>query len=236
MRRWALVIIALTLLCMGAAAQPVISLHSGLVDYFDGEVSIDGQEIHSSMGRFPEIPEDSILRTREGRAEVLLAPGVFVWIGSWGAIRVQGNSLLDARIEFLEGSAIVQSAELLPDNAVTLICRGSQVRLAPNSRYRFEAPTSLTLLRGQAKITNQDGTFLLQEASRLDFSSGLITARAEHSPDRLDRWAEERWRTIEAADLNRAGRNINISGTTNRSQRIIRPYPTVVSPIPRRAW
>src|SRR6266436_6532604 len=128
-----------TLLCVRASAQSVISSHSGLVHFFEGGISIDGQAVSRINGRFPEIPEGSRLDTNDGRAEILLTPEVFLWLGRNSAIRMQRNSLEDTRVQLLEGSAIVQSKQLLPGNAVTLIHKGSQVSLPAYSRYRIDA-------------------------------------------------------------------------------------------------
>jgi hypothetical protein len=131
-----------TLLCVRGSAQSVISSHSGLVHFFEGGISIDGQAVSRINGRFPEIPEGSRLDTNDGRAEILLAPEVFLWLGRNSAIRMQRNSLEDTRVELLEGSAIVQSKQLLPGNAVTLIHKGSQVSLPAYSRYRIDPDSS----------------------------------------------------------------------------------------------
>ena len=109
-----------TLLCIRASAQSVISTHSGLVHFFEGAISIDGRAVPPINGRFPEVPEGALLHTNEGNAEILLGPEIFLWLGRNSAIRMLRNSLADIRVELLEGSAIVQSAQLLPDNAVTL--------------------------------------------------------------------------------------------------------------------
>ena len=61
-----------------AAAQSVVSTHAGVVHYFEGVVSIGGVPLQPQFGRFPEMAEGSELRTAEGRAEVLLGPGVIL--------------------------------------------------------------------------------------------------------------------------------------------------------------
>ena len=75
-------------------AQSVTSARSGLLHYFEGDVSIDSAQVESKAGRFPEIKEQSILCTAQGRAEVLLTPGVFLRVGENTAIR-----MLDKRLE-----------------------------------------------------------------------------------------------------------------------------------------
>src|SRR5580700_8093552 len=97
-------IIALALL---ANAQSVISTHSGLIHFFEGEVYLGDQSLESHLGRFPSVPQGAELRTADGRAEVLLTPGVFLRMGDRSAIRLVANDLADTRVELQTGSAIV---------------------------------------------------------------------------------------------------------------------------------
>src|SRR5579863_7291246 len=92
-------------------AQSVISTHSGLIHFFEGEVYLGDQSLESHLGRFPSMPQGAELRTAEGRAEVLLTPGVFLRMGDRSAIRMVANDLADTQVELETGSAIVDSGE-----------------------------------------------------------------------------------------------------------------------------
>ena len=50
-----------------------------------------------------------MLSTGQGRAEILLTPGVFLRVGENTSIKMLDNRLLSTRVEFLSGSAIVES-------------------------------------------------------------------------------------------------------------------------------
>src|SRR4029077_14104819 len=121
------------LLCIRASAQSVISAHSGLIHFFEGAISIDGRAVPPINGRYAEIPEGSLLNTNDGKAEILLGPETLLWLGPNSAIRLRQNSLADARVELLEGSAVIQSAQLPPGNTETLIHKDSEVRLSAYS-------------------------------------------------------------------------------------------------------
>ena len=47
-------------------AQSVISAHSGVVQYVEGDVSIDNQPIHPKFAQFPEVKPDQVIATGEG--------------------------------------------------------------------------------------------------------------------------------------------------------------------------
>ena len=61
-----------------AAAQSVVSTHSGLVYLFEGSVFLGGERLEQKFGKFPDMGEGRELRTEAGRAEVLLTPGAML--------------------------------------------------------------------------------------------------------------------------------------------------------------
>ena len=123
-----LTLVVLTLLTVPAGGQSVISTHSGVVHFFEGAVYVGEQPLESHPGRFSSVPQGAVLRTADGRAEVLLTPGVFIRVGEKSAIRMVANTLSNTRVELLAGSAIVDSAKSTPDTSVTLLYKNWSVR------------------------------------------------------------------------------------------------------------
>src|SRR5579863_2094018 len=94
-----------TVLALPCDGQSVISTRSGVVHFFEGAVYLGGELLEPHLGKFPCMAQGSELRTVQGRAEVLLTPGVFLRIGENSAIRLVANNLSDTRVELLAGSA-----------------------------------------------------------------------------------------------------------------------------------
>src|SRR6516225_2361488 len=82
-----------TVLTLRAVGQSVISTRSGIVHFFEGAVYLGDQPLESHPGRFSIVPQGTELRTAEGRAEVLLTPGVFLRVGENSAIRMLASEL-----------------------------------------------------------------------------------------------------------------------------------------------
>jgi hypothetical protein len=85
--------LALFALCGTALyAQSVLSARAGLLHYVEGEVLLDGKPAEVDLASFPSMKTGSVLRTADGRAEVLLNPGVFLRMaktrrsGCWTAV------------------------------------------------------------------------------------------------------------------------------------------------------
>jgi len=193
------VVIALTV-C--AIAQSVISTHSGLIYYFDGFVYLDDQPLESHLGKFPSVPEGAELRTAQGHAEVLLAPGVFLRMDEKSSICMLSNDLANTRVELQAGSVIVDSTEASSRNEVTLVLRDWQVRSAPPGVYRIDSdPPRLWVRKGSAEV--RTGTEVqpvtVEQGMDLSFAAILIPEQSSGEPvDGLSGWAQGRSDSIAA--------------------------------------
>lgn len=194
---------AITLLALPLQAQSVISTHSGIVYFFEGSVYLGDQMLQPHPGKFSSVPPGAELRTAEGRAEVLLTPGVFVRIGARSAIRMVANELSDTRVELLAGSALVDSAELNSGTSVTLIYKNWSVRFLKQGVYRIDTdPPRLSILQGQAQVSaGTDKDVTVGRGMNLPFASVLVPQPSTDWPrDALSAWAEGRQQSISADD------------------------------------
>src|ERR1700675_1627073 len=115
-RAWAFSTLAAVIAAaLPVKAQSVISTHSGVIHFFEGAVYLGDQALESHLGKFPSVLPGTELRTAEGRAEVLLTPGVFLRLGERSTIRMVANDLADTQVELQTGSAIVDSGETNSD-------------------------------------------------------------------------------------------------------------------------
>src|ERR1035438_1405373 len=78
-----------------ASAQMVVSAKSGVVNYAEGQVLLNDRTVESSITRYPEMKENTVLRTEAGRVEVLLTPGVILRLGENTALKMITSRLVD---------------------------------------------------------------------------------------------------------------------------------------------
>src|SRR5579872_2962105 len=193
---------AFAALLLPLGAQSVISTHSGLVHFFEGEVYLGDQSLESHLGRFPSVPQGAELRTAEGRAEVLLTPGVFLRMGDRSAIRLVANDLADTEVELESGSVIVDSGEPNLNTSVTLIYKNWRVHFLQKGAYRIDAdPPRLRVREGQAEVFSgaSEQPVSVERGMSLPFAGVLVPERAsEPSIDALSEWANGRGESIAA--------------------------------------
>jgi hypothetical protein len=202
-----------------ASAQTIVAAHSGVVNFFEGSVSIDGQMLEQKFGRFDEIKPGSQLRTNLGRAEVLLTPGVLLRVDQNSSLRMVSNKLADTRLEFIGGAAILDSRNATPGAPVLIAYKDFQMRFARSGRYRFESePAQLLVDEGEADVLLRDKAVLVKAGQMLPFSTPL-TARVVPIRDNtgLELWDNDRSASL-SADNQSAADSDNLSSALNDPQ------------------
>src|ERR1700677_4921682 len=110
-------LVVLLISASSAWAQQVVSAHSGVIHFVEGQVTLEGQTVQPKFGEFPDVKNGQTLATQDGRAEVLLNPGVILRVGENSSFKMLSNNRADTRLEVLSGEAVVEVGELLPSNA-----------------------------------------------------------------------------------------------------------------------
>ncbi len=130
----------------------------GTVNYTEGQVDLNGQAIDSQSSR-SEVAAGQVLETRDGRAEMLLTPGVYLRIGDNSAVRMVAPSITDTQVELLRGEANLEVDMLAPENHLSLLDSGAQVHILKNGIYSLTAtPPMLLVYDGKAEAQVADGT------------------------------------------------------------------------------
>jgi hypothetical protein len=196
-----------------AAAQEVISAKAGLIHYVQGRVLLDSKAVEPKFGSFPQMHAGSQLRTEEGRAEVLLTPGVFMWVGENSSWRLVSDRLADTRVEVLGGSALIECIELPKENSVTLLYQNAVISLRKGGLYRLNTdPAELRVMEGQAEV-QQGGQFVAVKKGRLLTLDGTLLLHNfdTKTGDTLSRWSRQRAEALAMVNVS-AARSIWQSG------------------------
>ncbi|HWB87047.1 MAG TPA: hypothetical protein VG675_23090 [Bryobacteraceae bacterium] len=206
---------ALALSSVPALAQAVISARSGEVSYIQGQVDIDGQKVESSLTRFPQIKENSVLHTAQGRAEVLLTPGVFLRVGENSSFRLLTDRFIDTRLELLTGSAVVEADEIAKDTNLTIVVNGDAVALNKAGVYHLDTqPARIKVYSGQATVKIGEQNVEVGSGKMLNLSTEMAAVEKfdRDDTDSLDRWSKVRGGYVAMANVSSA-KSLRDSGT-----------------------
>jgi hypothetical protein len=213
-----------------AWGQRAISAHSGMVNYVEGNVTLDNKDLDPKVTELPEVKNRSVVATETGRAEVLLTPGAFLRLSENSSFRMISNTLWDTRVEVVSGSALVEIDELLKDNAVNVQYGEAQIALLKKGIYRIDAavdggaPGTLKVYDGEARVTlNGDGV-TAHKGRQVEL--GAVLSASNFDPktttDAFYNWSSRRAEYIATANVSAARSTVG-SGFTS-SQWVYSPW------------
>ncbi|HTM49129.1 MAG TPA: FecR domain-containing protein [Bryobacteraceae bacterium] len=208
MLRAAVVFLALV---PAAWAQAVISAHSGMVNFVEGDVQIAGQPMKLDGAIFPDVKTGQTLSTRIGRAEVLLTPGVFLRLDHNTSFRMISNKLTDTQVEILSGSALIEASEILKDNRIAVKMGDAETALLKTGLYHFNADAGqVRAFEGKAQVSGASGSTELKGGRTLLVGSSLTPDKfnKNKSKDELYTWSQERDYRLALANIS-AARSMN---------------------------
>lgn len=186
-------------------AQAVISTHSGVVQYVEGRAYLSDKPVDQKFGQFPDIKDNQVFRTADGRAEILLTPGVFLRLGENSSIRMISTQLSDTRVEVLSGSAMVESSDMPKDNAVRLVYKSDNIDLQKQGLYRLDTnPARFAVFEGEAMVTDSSGQLTLHGGKSTNLGAVLQAESFDRKPDDQDalyRWSDRRASYIAQANV-----------------------------------
>jgi hypothetical protein len=195
--------LAMGLTAGSACAQYVISAHAGVVQYVEGRAYLNDQIIEPKFGQFPDIKENQEFRTEEGRAEILLTPGVFLRLGENSAIRMLSNHLTDTRVEMLSGSAMIECNDVPKDNSIQVAYKGNAIRLQKQGLYRIETqPARLRVYDGEAVVTDASGQLTVKSGKQTNLGGVLLAEGFDRKDqDSLYSWSDRRAGYVAKANI-----------------------------------
>jgi hypothetical protein len=125
------------------------------VNYIEGDVALDGQSLGSSNLKSTFLNAGSLLETRDGRAELLLTPGVFLRVGDHSRVRMLKPSLIDTQIAIEGGESMLEVDQYVKDGHLTISMHGALTEVEKDGLYRFMADgePSVATIDGKAQVT-----------------------------------------------------------------------------------
>ncbi len=121
------------------AASRMEQAPPGTVNYVEGSVAIDGQQVTSHAVGYKTLKAGQVLSTTNGRAEILLTPGVFLRIGHNSAVQMVTPDLTKTQLRLTRGEALVEVDNIFKQNDIEIAEDGVMTRLVKRGLYQFNA-------------------------------------------------------------------------------------------------
>ena len=104
---------------------------------------------NSISGGSAAVEPGRVLETQQGRAEVLLTPGVFLRLGDNSAIRMDSPALTNTQVTVLRGQAMVEVDQLYKENNIRVQVNGATATLLKTGVYAFDANPANEVLKAK---------------------------------------------------------------------------------------
>jgi hypothetical protein len=184
-----------------------ISARPGAINYIEGTASINGDAVSSKANGKTFLNRNDVLSTEDGKAEVLLTPGVFLRVGSRSEVKMISPSLTHIEVEIVSGDAMVEVAQLVKENDIQILDHGTAVRLVKTGLYRFNAePAVVQTVDGRAELVIGNRNVAIKKGHEVLLTSDLKPRKIDSTlkQDDLYAWSKVRDQYVAAASFSAA--------------------------------
>jgi FecR protein len=138
---------------LGIPAFGATPARPGTVNYIEGAAFLDGNQLNGQQIGSAAMNAGDELTTQNGKAEVLLTPGIYLRVDSNSAVKMISPDLAQTQVELDRGRAGVEVDQIFPQNNVQVIDSGVTTQLLKTGYYEFDAahPEAL-VFKGRAEV------------------------------------------------------------------------------------
>ncbi len=134
----------------GANAQPP---RPGSINYVEGKTFVDGQPLAPNTIGSVALQAGQTLSTQDGRAEILLTPGIFFRVAQNSVVQMTSPDLANTAVTLERGRALVEVDQLLPQNNIVINENGVSTRVTKPGLYEFDSMQGLVrVFDGKASV------------------------------------------------------------------------------------
>ena len=178
-----------------SAQQPGRAALPGTLNYFEGQVSINGQVINRNQVGYAGMLPNETLSTGIGKAEVLLTPGVFVRVGNNSVIRLVSADIAEPQVEVVRGEAMVEVDFAPKDARIGVLEHGAEASIQKVGLYRFNSDTGqVAVIDGKLNVSENGQSKELGKGREVNLMAPKLKA-VSFDPkveDDLYRWSSVR--------------------------------------------
>lgn len=151
----------------------------GTLNYVEGQANVGDQSLNSKQIGSVELQPGQKLDTQNGKAEILLTPGVFLRVGDNGAAQLVSSSLTNTEARVDKGQAMVEVAEIHKDNLLRIASDGATTQLLKDGLYGFDADNgAVRVYKGEALVNEGDQIVKVKGSHEVDVNAaGKLKSR-----------------------------------------------------------
>jgi hypothetical protein len=182
----------------------------GTINYVEGQVAIGNEALSPSSAGSAILGPDQTLNTQNGKAEILLTPGVFLRVGDDSAVQMISPDLTKTEVNVNDGEAMVEVDQIFPQNDLLIGLDGAQIQLEKTGLYDFNANQSeFRVISGHAVVHEDDHAVGVNGGHELSLNAPKLKTQKLNkkefeTADNLYRWSSLRSAYLAEANVNQA--------------------------------
>ena len=192
-------------------ARGAVPPQPGTINYIEGQASINGQTLGENSAGSAKLIAGQSLSTQNGRAEVLLTPGVFLRISHNSTVDMISPELVNTILLLQRGRALVEVAYIRPENNIRINVNGVNAQFMKPGLYDIDADRSrIRVFDGKAAVQTNGQRIEVKGNHQLNVNApGKLKAQKFDKSSYQDdfyRWASLRSAYLTDANVDAATR------------------------------
>ena len=144
------------LLSLGTLFAPAFGAnpaHPGTLNYIEGSAYLEGKPLTAEAVGSTDLDPGQVLSTGQGKAEILLTPGVFLRLDDKSSVKMISPDLTFTQLGLEHGRASVEVDEVYPQNDLQIVTGGVSTELLKTGLYEFDANNdTVRVFSGKAAV------------------------------------------------------------------------------------
>jgi hypothetical protein len=157
----------------------------GTLNYVEGQANIGSDTLDANSVGSANLANGQSLETGNGKAEILLTPGVFLRVDGNSAVQMISSSITNTEVRLDQGRAMVEVDELHDQNHLRVSENGVETQLVKKGVYEFDADKQQVLVfDGKADVQEGDKTVSVKGGHLVDLAgNGELKAQGFNKDD-----------------------------------------------------
>jgi len=183
----------------------------GTLNYVEGEASMNDEALNSKSVGSAELQPGQMLSTGNGKAEILLTPGVYLRLGSNSSVKMVSSNLTNMQVALNQGEAMLEVDEIYKQNDIHVSQPGADTRVMKTGLYDFDAQDQqVRVFDGKAVVSAEDHNTTVNGGHEVALNTdGKIKAHGFNKnevrqSDDLYRWSSLRSEYLSEANIDTA--------------------------------
>jgi FecR protein len=208
---------ALVVPAWGMDSNRPATAYPGTLNYVEGQASIGSETLNSQSIGSAQLEPGQSLTTENGKAEVLLIPGVFLRVGADSSVQMISPSLTNTEVLLQKGEATVEVTELHKENRLRMDENGTVTELVKTGFYDFDAnQNQIRVFDGQAMVKDNDREIRVKGGHELELNASKLKPhgfdKKEYEASDLYNWSSLRSAYVAEANADIAPRYVLAGG------------------------